>query len=162
MTAIDEAKKALEGVTPGPWENVSYQSGTVQVLMRSWNNAKPDPMRDGSMYGYMSAYMIAYNIGWQNENDIDRERQANARFIAWAREGVPALLAEIAAKDAEIAAKDAEIARMRGEFIEATDENFIWGAMDNVHDAETTMDDYAAAVSRAQRAALARVKGGAA
>ena len=66
---------------------------------------------------------------------------------------VPALLAEIAAKDAEIA-------RLRHQINEATDENFIWGAMDNVHDAETTMDDYAAAVSRAQRAALARVKGG--
>lgn len=36
-----------------------------------------------------------------------------------------------------------------------TDPDFIWGALDNVHDAETTLDDYVAAVSRAQRAALA-------
>ena len=38
---------------------------------------------------------------------------------------------------------------------EITDPHFIWEALDNVHDAETTLADYAAAVSRAQRAALA-------
>ena len=38
---------------------------------------------------------------------------------------------------------------------EITDPDFIWGALDNVHDAETTLADYAASVSRAQRAALA-------
>lgn len=36
-----------------------------------------------------------------------------------------------------------------------TDPDFIWEALDDVHDAETTLADYAAAVSRAQRAALA-------
>ncbi len=45
--------------------------------------------------------------------------------------------------------------RLRAEIAEATDPEFIWGALDNVHDCDTTMDDYAAAVSRAQRAALA-------
>lgn len=48
-----------------------------------------------------------------------------------------------------------EIARLWAALAEATDPDFIWGAMDNVHDADTTLDDYAAAVSRAQRAALA-------
>lgn len=48
-----------------------------------------------------------------------------------------------------------ENARLRAEIAEATDPEFIWGAMDNVHDCDTTLDDYAAAVSRAQRAALA-------
>lgn len=43
---------------------------------------------------------------------------------------------------------------MLAEIAEATDPDFIWGALDNVHDADTTLDDYAAAVSRAQRAAL--------
>lgn len=152
MTASDEAKKALEGVTPGPWENVSFQSGTVQVMMRQWNNAKPDPMRDGSMFGYMSAHMTAYNIGWQNENDIDRERQANARFIAWAREGVPALLAEIAAKDAEIARLTAQPSPDVAALVEA---------------AEKLLDAYSAIVGAGNswgdelRTAIARVKGGA-
>lgn len=55
--------------------------------------------------------------------------------------------------DAEALRKENE--RLRAEIAEATDPDFIWGAMDNVHDCDTTMDDYAAAVSRAQRAALA-------
>ncbi|MDF3606361.1 hypothetical protein PE067_09535 [Paracoccus sp. DMF-8] len=38
--------------------------------------------------------------------------------------------------------------------VEATDPDFIWGALDNVHDAETTLDEYASAVSRAIRAAV--------
>lgn len=38
---------------------------------------------------------------------------------------------------------------------EITEPEFIWGAMDNVHDMDVTLDDYAKAVSRAQRAALA-------
>lgn len=45
-------------------------------------------------------------------------------------------------------------ASLRHQVIEATDPNFIWGALDNVHDGDTTPDDYAAAVSRAIRAAL--------
>lgn len=55
---------------------------------------------------------------------------------------------------AELVASRAEIARLRGALIEATHPDFIWGALDNVHDAETTLDDYADAVSRAQRTAL--------
>ena len=51
-----------------------------------------------------------------------------------------------------------ENARLRAEIAEATDQEFIWGALDNAHDAETTLDDYAAAVSRAQRAAIAAIR----
>lgn len=131
MTASDEAKKALEGVTPGPWFT-SPDGWRVTDKIVSFDE-------DGARHGETPNICIF------------AESEANARFIAWAREGVPALLAEIASKDAEIA-------RLRGEIIEATDENFIWGAMDNVHDDETTLDDYAAAVSRAQRAAIASVK----
>lgn len=139
MTVIDEAKKALEGVTPGPWgmETVRTSCGVCHKV-GPW----PHKWRHGAD---MSACIYD---DYPSPPEGSDNMLANARFIAWAREGVPALLAEIAAKDAEIAL-------MRGEFIEATDENFIWGAMDNVHDAETTMADYAAAVSRAQRAALA-------
>lgn len=48
----------------------------------------------------------------------------------------------------------AENARMRAAIHEASHPDFLWGALDNVHDAETTLDDYAAAASRAIRAAL--------
>lgn len=55
---------------------------------------------------------------------------------------------------ARIAVLAAENARLRHLIREASDPDFILGAMDNVHDAETTLDDYAAAASRAIRAAL--------
>lgn len=140
MSVIDEAKKALEGVTSGPWSLFNFRRGRIlSVCIGAYANGQRPCIIDSG--GFDSTDLKA------------KENVANARFIAWSREGVPALLAEIAAKDAEIA-------RLRGEIIEATDENFIWGAMDNVHDADTTLADYAAAVSRAQRAALARVKGG--
>lgn len=129
MSVSDEAKKALEGVTPGPW---TYHAKGIH----------PHPFICGATEIYEHGEdrpVVAYVVGMNTD--------ANARLIAASRELVPALLDEIAAKDAEIA-------RLRGEIIEATDENFIWGAMDNVHDADTTLDDYAAAVSRAQRAAL--------
>lgn len=45
----------------------------------------------------------------------------------------------------------ARVANLRHQITEASDPNFIWGALDNVYDAETTLDDYAAAVSRAIR-----------
>jgi len=48
----------------------------------------------------------------------------------------------------------AENARLRAAIHEASHPDFLWGALDNVHDAETTLDDYAAAASRAIRAAL--------
>ena len=64
---------------------------------------------------------------------------------AWNRRTlVPALLKE----------RDELRARVRA-LEEITDPDFIWGALDNVHDMDVTLDDYAKAVSRAQRAALA-------
>lgn len=82
MTLIDDIKRDREAGTSGPWEKRSFQSGTVQVVLREWNNSKPDPTRDGSMYGYHSAYMTMYNIGWQDQDDTDREKSANASRIA--------------------------------------------------------------------------------
>ena len=46
------------------------------------------------------------------------------------------------------------VEKLRHQITEASEPDFIWGALDNVHDAEATLDDYAAAVSRAIRAAL--------
>lgn len=56
--------------------------------------------------------------------------------------------------EAERDAALARVEKLRHQITEASDPDFIWGALDNVHDAETTLDDYAAAVSRAIRAAL--------
>lgn len=48
--------------------------------------------------------------------------------------------------------------RMEAVMAEASHPDFIWGALDNVHDAETTLDDYAAAVSRAIRGQMETLK----
>lgn len=53
----------------------------------------------------------------------------------------------------------AERDQLRHAAFEASHPDFIWGAMDNVNDAETTLDVYAAAVSRAIRAALSSGEG---
>lgn len=84
MTTADEAMKALEGVTPGPWHwNVRGFIG-------------PASTEDDQSYG-----MICDEVAECTFSNGSKE--ANARFIAWCREGVPALLADLAAKDAEIA-----------------------------------------------------------
>lgn len=55
---------------------------------------------------------------------------------------------------AEVIALREQKAALEYAIQEASDPDFLFGAMDNVHDAETTLDDYAAAASRAIRAAL--------
>jgi hypothetical protein len=89
--------------------------------------------------------------------ELQRLREAVAQ-----RDHVVAAWAEVSqtnyqrAKAAE-AERDAALVRvekLRHQITEASDPDFIWGALDNVHDAETTLDDYAAAVSRAIRGAM--------
>lgn len=53
----------------------------------------------------------------------------------------------------------AEVERLRYQINEATDPYFIFGAMDNVNDMDVSLDDFAQAASRAQRAALAPASG---
>lgn len=58
------------------------------------------------------------------------------------------------ALQADLDAALARVEKLRHQITEASDPDFIWGALDNVHDADTTLDDYAAAVSRAIRGAM--------
>jgi len=84
MTASDDARKALEGVTPGPWQ---AESGHEQ--------------QNGQLYWQVTDgrdAIVQNQYCW-----CQGDHAANARFIAWCREGVPALLADLAAKDAAIA-----------------------------------------------------------
>lgn len=75
--------------------------------------------------------------------DFCNRQAANASLIA--------LAPSLAARVIEL---EAEVANLRAAIHEASHPDFLWGALDNVHDAETTLDDYAAAASRAIRAAL--------
>ena len=56
--------------------------------------------------------------------------------------------------DRIVAEKDAEIARLRHQIHEVSEPDFLFGAMDNVHDMDVTLADFADAASRAIRAAL--------
>ena len=56
--------------------------------------------------------------------------------------------------DRLMAEKDAEIARLRHQIHEASEPDFLFGAMDNVYDFGVSIETVAYAVSRAIRAAL--------
>lgn len=56
---------------------------------------------------------------------------------------------------ARIEALEAELARLRYEINEASDPDFLFGAMDNVSDMDVSVSQFADAASRAIRAALA-------
>lgn len=73
---LAEKLKALrEKATPGPWDLRSYQSGSVNVVMREW----PAPNEYGQ--GALFASMTTFNIGEQDANEIGREKFYNADLI---------------------------------------------------------------------------------
>lgn len=78
---VSEAEKILRGVTPGTW----------RVDGDPWNQIVWSGADNRVCF-------MAHSNGLDDDRDV-----ATARFIAWCREGVPALLAEIAAKDAALA-----------------------------------------------------------
>jgi len=83
--------KMLEGVTPGPWR----LDGDFGV-------------DSDAMHGYVA------NTGFgPDTEDSVAEASANARFIAWAREAVPAIAAERDEWKARAEAAEAEVARLR-------------------------------------------------
>jgi len=64
--------------------------------------------------------------------------------------------AELATALDQLAAAKAETERLRYQINEASDPDFLFGAMDNVNDMDVSLDDFARAASRAIRAALAQ------
>ena len=150
MTEIDTSTESIarlmDGVTPGPW---AYAFTTASGIRISGNRV----ITGGEEYPSGNSPKIPNDHHWDGGDSIivpemtHRDNNANARFIAASRELVPALAAE---RDA----LRAEVERLRHQINEASDPAFIWGALDNVHDCDTTLDDYADAVSRAIRSAL--------
>ncbi len=75
------------------------------------------------------------------------------------RESAPYLRADLHAAALEREAKlMAEVDRLRQKINEATNHDFIFGALDNVNDMDVTLRTFARAVSGAQRAALAETE----
>lgn len=79
---VEEAAKVLEGVTPGPWRVGPVDDCRVEDALGN---------------------EVAQIDGDYNQPDTWPLMEANARFIAWCREGVPALIALATAQAAQIA-----------------------------------------------------------
>lgn len=96
---VEEAGKVLEGVTPGPWRLSSLADYTPHSIQASY----------GCING-LSAWFTLAHINVPDESEVGMTdgafspevADANARFIAWCREGVPALTATITAQAAQI------------------------------------------------------------
>ena len=76
MSAADEAREKLEGVTPGRWW------WTNEIRQRLIADGSPDDLAYAREIIRCAALL--------------HPSPADAEFIAWCREGVPALLAELA------------------------------------------------------------------
>jgi hypothetical protein len=106
MTDIStDAAKALEGVTPGPWQaDSAFCQGdhAVRIAMPDWAGVPQATVAECD-HNWLDADCGERRISW-------KEAEANARFIAWCREGVPALVAELTAQTARAEAADAQVA----------------------------------------------------
>lgn len=89
---------------------------------------------------------------------VARLSHEDASLMAEAAAALIEARAEVQRIRAERDAALARVEKLRHQITEASDPDFIWGAMDSVNDAENPLDDYAAAVSRAIRAAM-QIKG---
>ncbi|MBA3912163.1 MAG: hypothetical protein C0524_20350 [Rhodobacter sp.] len=145
----DQVRALLDGTTPGPWEKMLGTHGRNKICATY-------PCING-----LSALFTIADVNVPEEIERGYTDDAFNPDVAAANTGLIAAAPDLArtALDALARLEDAEglVAALRHAITEASDPDFIWGAMDNVHDAETTLDDYAAAVSRAFRAALATV-----
>lgn len=81
MTDVKKLRKLAEMATPGPWELMIYESGTVYVGMKNADAPKGEYDR-----GYLGAHITLYNVTdfSQSEEDLQRERYHNGEFIATA------------------------------------------------------------------------------
>lgn len=100
---LAEAGKVLEGVTPGPW-----RVGPVDDCRVEDANGNEVAQIDGDY----------------NQPETWPQMEANARFIAWCREGVPALIALATAQAARIEGLEATVER----FVGAHERHLVAGA----------------------------------
>lgn len=110
MTAARRAaiKARCDAATPGPWVVSSEYASGVDL------GYKPDHERTWG-YGCGNDFVCDLNDGEYHEYHNKAEQMANASFIAYAREDVPALLAEVERWRAEVARLKDEIASLEQE-----------------------------------------------
>lgn len=97
----------MEGVTAGPWWTDGRYDGTQMgvAIIAARTDAGPLP-------GNPTRGLVAWSSAILNTEA--RTCEANARFIAAARELVPALAADLAAARAALAKAQGEVKRLRG------------------------------------------------
>jgi hypothetical protein len=101
---LDHIEALAADATPGPWRHDSFGSGTEYVHMRQ-ASGKGGPRIMGPDHsdqdGHVGAHMYLHNVPafsvltGESEVRLEREKTANAAFIAVAREAVPLLVAEV-------------------------------------------------------------------
>jgi SOS-response transcriptional repressor LexA len=111
--------------------------------------------------GISSKSVVHYLLRGIEERGLIRRKAARTRAIeivedAYSRIELArqnaALRAQVASLTADNEALQRTVARMCAAVNEITDPDTIWCAIDGVHDFDASLDDYAAAVSKAQRA----------
>lgn len=101
---LDAIERRAAAATRGPWRHDSFPSGTEYVHMRN-ASSKDGPRILGPDHsdqdGHVGAHMSLHNVPafealtGETEGQLEREKCANAEFIAHAREDVPRLVAEV-------------------------------------------------------------------
>jgi hypothetical protein len=107
-------EKRLSEATAGPWKHESYPSGSEYVHMR-FASCK-DGLRvfgpdKSDQDGHVGAHMNLYNVPafaaltGETADQLEKEKWANAEFIAHAREDVELLVGEVRRLRTELAKK---------------------------------------------------------
>lgn len=101
---LERIKVRTARATRGPWEHISFGSGTEYVKMRNASGKNggaiigPD---HSDQDGHVGAHMFLFNVPafqvltGESEDALVREKSANAEFIANSRQDVDGLLAEV-------------------------------------------------------------------
>lgn len=109
QTSVDTSAAAIaavmEGVTPGPWTD---DPGNIEDVEDYSVDREDDDYSGLCWSGVGNSVSTVALVVVPSSFGMDEEQAANARFIAWCREGVPALSAQLTAETARADAAEAE------------------------------------------------------
>src|SRR3990172_3884430 len=104
LEELNAIERRAAAASPGPWKHESFQSGTEYVHMRN-ASSKDGPRIFGpdrsEQDGHVGVHMFLHNVPaflaltGETEEQLEREKRANAEFIAHAREDIPKLVDDV-------------------------------------------------------------------
>lgn len=158
---LQEAREALEGTTPGPWE---WRENHPTNACANVTAADLHGSEIATLFGCSTDDVPVPSMPDEPWGDHP-VRRANARFIAWAREGVPALIARAEAAEAAERAKVAALVEALGDCVKMLEALIVesgrgieWGHEDAFRMGEWFEAEDIAKIDRA-RAAITAAKG---